>query len=263
MNLKSNINIDGTLNIGNTTGTPVNLLGISGSQVLSSGVVFDDLIYGSNNNYRLFCDFLTGTLTADNMSWVTLVSGTSAAAANIASEAGRMGIMRLTTGTTATGRSGGSSGTDTICLGSGNFDIIASVRFPTLSNSTQRYSFSIGLHDSVTINATDGIYFQYDDATSANWIMITFNNGVSTKTPTSTVVTANQWYRLRISVNSGATSVSYYINNSLVGSISTNIPSGVSRLNQFKFMLLKSIGITSSSADIDYFSVYYQIITSR
>jgi hypothetical protein len=70
----------------------------------------------------------------------------------------------------------------------------------------------------------DGVYFEYQAGSSANWRIGTANNSTRTETTTGTAVAGNTYVTLRWVINSAATSVEYFINGASVGTIATNIP---------------------------------------
>jgi hypothetical protein len=141
----------------------------------------------------------------------------------------------------------------------------------TLSNSTDRYVSIIGFQDSYgTANQTDGIYFLYDEggvssgsAVSPNWQCVTSSNSVRTFTTTS--VTANTAYKkFKIVINDNATEVLFYIDNVLVATHTTNIPSGSARLCSWGIMTTKTAGTNSVQTVVaDYISFKQKFTTPR
>lgn len=86
------------------------------------------------------------------------------------------------------------------------------------------------LKEILSVQPTDGIYFEYDRAThGANWHAICRSNGTETATDTSTAVTTNL-VNLKAIVNAGGTSVEFFIDGTSVATITTNIPTGTSRI---------------------------------
>jgi hypothetical protein len=69
-----------------------------------------------------------------------------------------------------------------------------------------------------------GIFFKHNDDVSANWQVVTRNASTSTTTTTTVAVTADQWYKLRFIVNAAGSQVDFYIDDVLVASHTTNIP---------------------------------------
>lgn len=72
-------------------------------------------------------------------------------------------------------------------------------------------------------------------------------------TTTSVAVSASTWYTLRMEINAAATQVDFYINNTLVKSETTNIPTVATGLMH---QIYKTVGTTARTADVDY--VYFK-----
>jgi hypothetical protein len=104
------------------------------------------------------------------------------------------------------------------------------VKLGTLSGAGNTYRYSVGLADQDTIeNSLDtyvsGVYFHYTDTVnSGNWQIKCTSASVTTTVNTSVAADTN-FHTFTVSINAGATSVSFYIDNTIVGSaIVTNIP---------------------------------------
>jgi hypothetical protein len=126
---------------------------------------------------------------------------------------------------------------------------ITKMRIPTLSTATQRFSLRIGFGDSLTIaDHTDSCgYFEYsDNVNSGRWVIATANNGTRTKTNTTATVPANAWIYLKTVTNTTGTLTEFYVNDILVGSISTNIPNTLARAFDYTCFIIKSVGILTS-----------------
>lgn len=88
-----------------------------------------------------------------------------------------LGAIQCDTGTVATNRAGvmmaGSTSTG-IVPGQGQALFLARLAVEVLSNGTDRYQIYAGFHDGLAgTSPTDGIYWLYDDATSAIWRICT------------------------------------------------------------------------------------------
>lgn len=225
------------------------------------------------NGFHYFNDFIstvnTGTGGADV---VAQNSGTGAASAGASvSDQNRIGVVQSTTGTTATGYTGVGSGSTAIRLGGGTWSFEAAIYIGTLSSGTERYQLAVGFIDSLSAsNKTDGAYLLYDDggvstgsAASANWQAVTCSNSTRTFTTTSTAVAATTWIKLGVEVNAAATSVVFKINGTTVATHATNIPTGASRQTGFGWTLVKSVGTTARTVDVDYVSVAASFTSAR
>lgn len=126
------------------------------------------------------------------------------------------------------------------------------VIFPTLSTSAERYTFIAGATNSNLPIGTNYILFQYSDNINSGKFAISTGAAATTLVDSGVTVVANTWYTLTMILNTAGTSVSYYINNTLVGTITTNIPTGTSRLTTWRVIQQKNIGTTSRTNYLDY-----------
>lgn len=149
----------------------------------------------------------------------------------------------VTTLTTDYAILGGSSGA--VLFGGAVWKAEALIAINTLSDGTDTYTYRFGFLDSTTAaDAVDGVYIEYNSASSANWIMGTSSNSTRTKTASSTAVVAGVWTRLGVIVNATGTSVEYFVNGVSIGTVTTNIPTGTGRQTGTKLQLVKVAGVT-------------------
>lgn len=194
-------------------------------------------------------------------------------AGSITNASGYFGVITTSTGTNTNGgfqyRAAGPL--SYIQFGGGQYRWDCRVRIPTNSDGTQTFQFIAGFWDNnAAVNQTDGIYFLYDSqgvstgsAASGNWQIVTVSNSNRTFTTTGTAIDNSNLQKLRIDVNAAATSVTFYINDVSVGTHTTNIPSGASRLTSSGVYLQKSAGTTARTADIDYLYLKAKFTTPR
>jgi hypothetical protein len=246
----------------------------SGVMVISGGDVITGnamLVYGSLNPLNLVSelrdDFVAGG-TSSNLGWLSVVSGTAAAtqSSNVfgfTSGEKALGVWQLTTGTTNTGRANINLGTNGILFGYADMSQRWRVAIDALSNSTNRYVVRIGFLDqSTNTDTNNGIYFEYDEGTAGNfWRVCTANNGARTKTTTSVTTQASSFDRLWIYVKPDASLARFFINETEVNSISTNIPSISGRFTGVGATISKTIGTAARNFYIDYF--YLRFIGTR
>lgn len=207
---------------------------------------------------RLYDDF-TASANAGNVGNLNWTSSTTGAGAPVAAtqtgvDASHMGVLSLQTGTTATGRSTialtGAAGTGQWNLTGGTYSWYHNVYIPTLSISTDRYIYRAGFGDTLTADFADGVYFEYDESTSANWRIKTANTSTRTAVDTGVAVVAATWIQLQMIIT-GSTSAQYFINGTSVGTNSTNMPTSSAMYPAI--FIQKSAGTTSRAALIDYF----------
>jgi hypothetical protein len=163
------------------------------------------------------------------------------------------GIHTLSTGSSAAARPNVSSFNNVNRMKLGGKQVIyeGRVRVEVLSSSTQTHTTYWGLMDGTAAGApVNGVYFSYTHGTnSGRWVCTTRASSTSTAVNSSITVTANQWYRLKAVINAAGTNVDFYIDDTLVGSSTTNIPTAAQR---FVFKMEKSAGTTAARSNLDY-----------
>lgn len=194
-------------------------------------------------------------------------------AGSVTNNTGYFGVITTSTGTNTNGgfQFRGSGSASMIQFGDGQYRWDSRVKIITNSSVTETFQFISGFWDNnAGINQTDGMYFLYDEqgvstgsAASGNWQIVTCSNSSRTFTTTSVAIDNVNLQKLRIDVNATATSVTFYINDVAVGTHTTNIPSGASRLTTSGVYLQKSAGTTARTADIDYLYLKAKFTTPR
>lgn len=213
---------------------------------------------------EIFEDWISNTAVG-NIGWTTTNGGTAAASTIAAaiSDVNHPGVLQMSTGTTTTGNTRNFLGTTNLLAGGGAMSFESLVQVPTLSTAGNEFALRVGLGDGTTGDFTDGVYFEYNRPTSVNWIMKTASNATRTTTPTSSVVTAGAWVKLRAEVNTGGTLVTYFINGTQVGTINTNIPTGAGRQVAPLLQMVKSTGTTAILSYVDYYILHKDFSTAR
>uniref|UniRef100_A0A6C0M0H8 Uncharacterized protein n=1 Tax=viral metagenome TaxID=1070528 RepID=A0A6C0M0H8_9ZZZZ len=111
------------------------------------------------------------------------------------------------------------------------------------------------------LNQQNGVYFKYHPSLygAQRWSIHAANADVVTSADTASAVTAGVYYRLKI-VATNTTSVAYYVNDTLVGTIVTNVPTaGIAPL------IRTSVGSlpNTDSLHLDYVMCHYIFTTPR
>lgn len=178
-------------------------------------------LYPYNNIIELQEDFVTGMTSSGvigHLNWFTS-GGTTSSASDPPTE---LGYIRKATSSV--------SGTVANLLISGNqndwtsanvHQLLYRVRLNTNdANTTVR----IGESNSCTVSpiTSSGVYFEKLDA-DTTWFGVTKNTGTETRTDTGVSVSTSWTY---FSINVTPTSVEFFINNALVATNTTNIPTG-------------------------------------
>ena len=173
----------------------------------------------------------------------------------------RIGIAELETGSTTTGFA--SSFKSCYYVNNGQLIFEMPIQLSALSNGTDTYSINIGFTGSTsTTGANNGIYFNYTNGTNSGKFQCVTNSAGSVTTADSGItVAATTWYNLQVIVNNNATSVGFYINHSLVATITTNIPTA--QLLNAGAIILKSAGTTNVNLFFDFMSVRKDFTTQR
>jgi hypothetical protein len=257
-----------------------NIKSINGDSIVGSG---NELVFNYDRakfGFEGFSDFIS-PLTANNgidSSYSVFFSGTGAgigiSVLPSVRATNQQGFIQPTTGSQSTGYAG-IFGTITannfMALGGGVVSFITSTLIATLSTSLERYRISLGFGNIGTnANDTNGIFFTYDEggtqngtSASPNWQCVTSVSSVRTLTVTSIPASTIAWQKFGIEINATATSVEFYIDNVLVATHTTNIPTGTSQLITPKIQISKSIGTTSRSFFSDYIGYKQTFTTPR
>lgn len=281
--LGANNNLIISLQISSVTTTGISILDSIPFQVTSNNLtrkttaenLFYELLKSyPNYGYRLYCDFDGETTTGGaGGPLVETNSGTGAASNLTTGNTNRPGVIRSTTGTTATGRAAMSTGTTSFRLGNGPWSIKLAVNPTTLSTVTERYQYLFGFINTLTAaNQTNAVYFLYDEgavstgsSATGNWQTVTVDNSVRTfnNATVPTAVAAGSFVTLRIEINSAATAASFYVDNVLIATHSTNIPTAAGREVGIGWLAIKSIGLTARTFNIDYINAVNDFTTTR
>jgi len=160
------------------------------------------------------------------------------------------------------------SNVTTFVFGNGVWNFEASVMYSNLSDITNRFRTQHGFGNILNSNNdTDGAFITYDEGgtgngtiASPNFQCVSVVNNVRTLTTSSVPVVAQTWYKMRIEVNAAATSVSFYVDNVLLATHTTNIPTGT-RYVSVKSGIAKVLGLTARLLYTDYLG-YENILTT-
>jgi hypothetical protein len=200
--------------------------------------------------------------TGNDSSFFFTASGTGAAFNGQATGTDNAaGMLRIAMGTVATNRAAIHSNVYTII----NFGKGVKSRKDRVRFATNTYSFRSGFIDSITGESVDCASFRYSHSVNAGKFQaVTRSNNVETAVDTGITVAINTFYVLEVIVNELGTSVQFKINNVVVATITTNIPSGAGRDTGYGLMVLRSVGTAAfNSIDIDYLETELNFTTQR
>jgi hypothetical protein len=129
-----------------------------------------------------------------------------------------------------------------------------------LPGATKDFEYSVGLGSINLLSGTPNaiiFYYKYN-SNGGRWSAITRSASVTTSTNTGITVVANTWYKLEIVYN--LTDVKFYINDVLVATNTTNIPT--SGLVSMVYMYIFTSNFTNVGFEVDYIR-YQKTLTSR
>jgi hypothetical protein len=213
-----------------------------------------------------------GSVTSSYGQLITVASGNaSARTTSTTNRTNQQGIISHSTGTIlATNFAGYIYGGASLYLGTGAISLETYVTVETLSTVTERFFTYFGYATNSNYqNNSNGVFFSYDEGgtlffaatPTPNWKCYTRGTaGTVTMTTTSVAVNVNQWYKLRIDINAAATSVTFYIDGTLVATHSTNIPASTTAMSVVS-LINKTVGSTARTMLTDYF-MYEEIFTN-
>ena len=203
-----------------------------------------------------FDDFVGGTNASGDVGengWSFSASGGSMFAG---ADLGRPGSRTLRTNTTAGNRIGLSTLAVTILINGGEILEIGA-KLSAAATSIVRLGFG-DTYNSANF-PTDGIWFEFNtDSSATNWHIGASAGGTKTFTQTSKTADTN-WHRYKIKVSDDASSASFYIDDVLIGSVSSNIPGSAQYTGIM--MYIETTDVNSNDLVIDY--VYYKAPVSR
>jgi hypothetical protein len=222
-------------------------------------------------------EFINGGANANNDYTIVVGnSGTGSGGANasqsFSTSGAVLGVASFATGTTTTGVCGISMDANTsestaanvpFYLGGGIITLeFCTLGVSALSNNTDTYTLWFGWGYSsggqiIDDVVTYGVYFVYTNGTnSGNWVGSCTDPGGTSSTNGSTGPVVAGAQTLKIIINAAATSVSFYINDVLMGSPVTNNIPAAQPLSPY-CTILKSAGTTSRLVYID--SARYEV----
>ena len=138
------------------------------------------------------------------------------------------------------------------------------VRFPFFETNTANFMIGIRVgfgDDNAGADFNDGVYFEANRNISTDWLIKTANGGSRTQQGSGITIASNTWYRLRAVVDSGGTTVEFFINGVSVGTINSNLPSGPGSECGYILQVHTDLGAGGAAGDdmrIHYDSAYYR-----
>lgn len=227
----------------------------------------------SPNRVRLFDDFVYNSATSGSigeLGWLRSSTGiinntgTGLTAAVSGQAFGYYGL-----GTSST------SAVNSLYLNSGFYYNNGPIRFKTrvlitaYSNATNTFAIEFGIISNLnnttnTVLPINAVYFSISDSSPQYFSINTANATTRTSLVTSQLISLNTWYNLECIYNpySPTSGAQFYINNVLVGTITTNLPV-LNSAARFGFKVRKLAGSAARYVYIDYAMVEKVFTTSR
>lgn len=248
-------------------------IGTPGNVLTSDGV---DSVWASPRKYiRLVEEFMgVGPGVSAPLGQFAFTSGAGGGSFTATTgTAARPGILNFSTGSATNNRLSlitGATTPATMLFGGGRTRLDFGARIPTLSTAGEEFTVFIGFGDvSGSGTMVDGAFFIYSSSTTwvtstGNWMGRTMNNSTPTETSAGTAVVAGTWYRLTIDIAADGSSVTFLVDDSIIGSaLTTNIPTGAGREFGIVIKLEKQSGTSSRTMDLDYSELWIALTSTR
>lgn len=233
---------------------------IKALQAASGGSV-DPFYIEKRKKIEFFEDFLGGTINGMVPAW----SDNSNQVAILTSgppDDNTYGIVSINTASNSVGRAGIRTQSDQFVPGKGKMYFAGRVYVSAVSDNTERYGLRVGFGDSDWGEMVDGVYFEYDHLDS-NWKCVCAASSTRTKMITTVTVAALTFYSLGIEINANATEAKFYINDTLVATITTNIPTASYQRTGMGAWIVKTLGIAVRVCYVDYLGMKIERTTER
>lgn len=152
------------------------------------------------------------------------IQGTASIASDFfAIDSGNIGHCRGVSGTSSGSSAALISSLEQVVFGIGSIRYLARISVGNLATVAQDFITVTGIGNTMTDEPTSGVYFMYNRSISSNWLACTANGGTRTRIDTGIPVTTS-WFKLSYEINAAGTSVTFYVGNTSVATITTNIP---------------------------------------
>jgi len=173
---------------------------------------------------------------------------------------GHPGIWVYRTGTTAVGRVFAISRANAYTFGNGKGTLFESwLQVPILSTPAQRFTARTGFFSIALPNIINqGIGFEYDDSQNGGrWQALT-DDGAETSVDTGVLVVAGDWYKHSFIIDADGDEVQFFIDDVLVATITTNIPSGITFGAFINMHIMKLVGTLARDLFLDAYAVFQE-----
>jgi len=213
-------------------------------------------LFDIGSQIHLFDDFITDTVASvvTGLVWTQATNG-GAITNNGAVNGSHPGTVELSTASSGTSNPTVYQSATSQIVGNGYSIVQMLIRTPAaVPSGTQNYVMRLGLGDNVggtTADYVDGIYFEFPLNGTTQIQCKTSQSSTRTTVASGVVWSANTWYLLEMRFT--ATNVDYYINGTLVATITTNIPTGGTQNFGPIFRISKTAGTAARILSVDAF----------
>mgnify|MGYP002777140876 CR=1 FL=1 len=204
-------------------------------------------------------DEFAGTTTAGKLNWNVNTNGTNASGQSgtygVNGSERAYGVLQLDTGTTSAGRATLNRLINQVQIGYAYYEQVWRLALEALSTGAERFLVTFGFIDNTGAgDHSDGVYFRYsDNLNGGQWQCVARQAGVEAVVNTS--VAANTIYNIfKIEINTTGTQADFYINDVLVASLTSNLPTTQGQFTGIGAKIEKSIGTTQRNLSIDYYT---------
>lgn len=222
-----------------------------------------DLVPNARRQAVLMDDFTVITSGANGLS--SFATGTATAVvAGTTTATNQVGIANLYLGTDTGGFCGFQTGLAAITLTGGLIRFSTEVSFSAVSDATNTYAFRFGLNDvaSGVAGTTNFVGFEYAyGSSSQKWRGLTKQTS-GTTTVVGALVAATTVYHLGVDIEPDASAVRFFVNGTLIGTSTTNIPASTQNLG-LVISMVKTAGATGQTAYVDYIKFVKEFGTDR
>lgn len=233
-------------------------------------------IYRNPQKYVYLVDDFVGVEVTQALGWRGATANSGSISYNgsgsiFSSTSARVGTVAFSTSSNTAGRCNyatyvnGANSSGAYTLGGGAITITWDVMLTALSDANTTYQFWCGLGTGSDYSEpTSGCYFSYIHSdNSGQWVGKTANASSRTPVNSSIAVAANTWYRLRVDINAGATSVEFFVNDVSIGSTSNDITSNTLGAFVETVKTGGAVGSAIIQTHIDMFTFYKELTTQR
>lgn len=252
------------------------MLGRAGSWVgnSSGGGGGSSAVFNPFSTLMITEDFCTGDyngggyVVSENV-WRTIQAGApgfTCHGATTPSVLGHPGVLQITVSVAGVDVGSIASGSYTnnpnsfMVVGGGAWQLDLVFNIPTLSNGTNNSQLSFGFMDGPPGSApSNSIYINYEAGASANWSCQSYASSVNTAVVSSLAVTAG-YHRGTILINAAGTLLTFSMDGTQLGTISTNIPTVPI---EFLAGYRKTVGSGALAVGIDQIVIQEALTTTR